>query len=222
MTGREMQYRFQFLCGDVYPLSEEVFYWINFAINAMVRKAFSKENQNYDFEINQKLINDLQTLVQTATNSSSTSGGTNKYNFTLPGDYWFTVNERCGYSYTDCNSAAQTGEEDVINAHMNNMNAILEDPYSEHILRFGKAKPIRLLFNDTVQLISDGNYTPTSHILYYIARYTTVTRSNSSDLPEETHEDVVRIAYELYSANEMKKRQVGSGQLAEDPQQINN
>jgi len=216
-----MQYKFQFLCGDMFPVSEEMFYWINFAINVMVRKAFSQENENYSFEINQKLIDDLQSIVKLETNSSSTDGGTNKYNFTLPSDYWFTVNERSGYSYTDCNSSAQTGEEGVVNAHMNNLNELLDDPFSEHVLRFGKAKPIRLIYTDKVQLISDGNYTPTSHILYYVAEPTTITRANTSDLPTETHEDIVRIAHELYDANLINKAKVGSGRLVGDPQASN-
>jgi hypothetical protein len=55
----------------------------------------------------------------------------------------------------------------VIQCTSDTVYNLLDNPYSEHILHYYDAKPLRLFKGNTVQLITDGNY----YILHYNLRY---------------------------------------------------
>ncbi len=44
----------------------------------------------------------------------------------------------------------------------------LDDPYSDHILHYDDANPLRLFYQDTVELIGDGNYGVVRYYLRYL------------------------------------------------------
>ena len=46
----------------------------------------------------------------------------------------------------------------------------IDNPFANHVLQYGKAKPLRLFFGSTVELISDGNYYISQYFLRYIKK----------------------------------------------------
>lgn len=51
-----------------------------------------------------------------------------------------------------------------------NFEAKYADPYSEHILHYEQAEPLRVLYNDIVELTTDGKYGVINYYLRYIKR----------------------------------------------------
>ena len=88
---------------------------------------------------------------------------------------------------------------------MNNVDQMMEDPYCEFNLLLDEAKPLRLLYNNSIEVITDGNYSVTNYTLYYIEKPTVITRSSSCNLPVEIHEDIVQLAYKQCLNNYMIK-----------------
>ncbi len=76
----------------------------------------------------------------------------------------------------------------------------IENPYSEHRLHYGSAKPLRLFRNETgssvVVLITDGNYFITRYYLTYLREPEIVdfSASEDCDLPEHTHDEIIDLA----------------------------
>lgn len=204
-----MQYRFQILSRNSAIsniLSDEIYYWLNFSQESLVKNIFGEDNKVLnEFEITQKKKDDLQSIVQETQISISASPHTNKHIFNLVSDYWFKVREQCTITFDDCHGNPISKKVSVIEAEMNNIDRMLIDPYSEHNLRNDYAKPLRLLFNDKVTLISDDNYIVSNYVLYYIQKPTVITRSNSCNLPIQIHEDIVQIAYKLCYNNYLMK-----------------
>jgi len=62
-----------------------------------------------------------------------------------------------------------------------NFEAKYRDPYSEHVLHYEEAKPLRILGDDIVELTTDGNY----GIMYYHLRY--IKRPETVNIETETN-----------------------------------
>ena len=206
-----MQYHFEILARDSAIkdiLSDEIFYWINMSIEGLIKSIFGEDNTFLNkFEITQKTKDDIQSIVKKS-NCTLASSTSTKYSFTLPSTYWFKVREECTISYKDCADVTKTTTTDVIEANMNNVNTILVDPFSEYILRYGIARPVRIEYGNKMELITDGNYSVTVYALYYIDKPTKVTHLTTCDLPSETHEDIVSMAYNLCIGNHARKNKV--------------
>ena len=83
---------------------------------------------------------------------------------------------------------------DVLREHIDN-------PYSEHRLHYGSAKPLRVFRNDgntpVVVLISDGTYFIVRYFLTYLRAPATVSSTPtiiSCDLPVHTHDEIIDLA----------------------------
>jgi hypothetical protein len=63
-----------------------------------------------------------------------------------------------------------TSIEPVKETNANTFTQLLQNPYSEHILHYEKASPLRLFLGDTVELITDGNYDVLSYYLRYLKK----------------------------------------------------
>ena len=115
------------------------------------------------------------------------------------GDYFVAVNA----NYTGNGSAVlgSSRREGVTECTIDNYTQLLDDPYSEHILHYDRAKPLRLFYQDTVELIGDGNY----GIIYYYLRYlkepVVVTLAVDCDLPNHTHTEIVKMAVNMSLEN---------------------
>ncbi len=78
----------------------------------------------------------------------------------------------------------------------------IDDPYSEHKLENYSAKPLRLFKGSEVELITDGAY----GVYYYYIRYlfqpaTVADPGTDCDLPEHTHDEIVKMAADMILEN---------------------
>lgn len=81
----------------------------------------------------------------------------------------------------------------IIDCSIDTYTQYLENPYSEHILHYDKAKPLRLFYQDCVELITDGTYGVIYYYLRYLKRPQEVSSVNDCDLPEHTHAEIVEM-----------------------------
>jgi len=182
---------------------EEIDYWLNNAIRKFGKTRHSGMNvKGTSFEQTQKRIDDLRTLVESVTETSvsaTASDYPNGYRFDLPvTGYWFTLSE-------EANIVVDTIETRVgiTECTIDEYRQRVDDPYSEHILHYTLAKPLRI-FNDlTVELISDGSYTIDDYHLTYLKAPATVDLSGTTDcdLPEHTHDEIVKLAVSMMLEN---------------------
>jgi hypothetical protein len=220
MTGKEMQYRFQILSRESVIrniMTDEIYYWLNYATESLIKDVFGEDNKLLnEFELTQKKKDDIQSIVTFKLYSSPYSTSGNKYRFALPTDYWFRVRENCTISYLNCHRVSTTLSTTIIEANMNNVDRMMDDPYSEYNLLLDQAKPLRLLYENYIELISDGNYSVTNYTLYYIKKPTTIAIGTICSLPSEIHEDIVQLGYKLCMNNFLFKNGLNKKQ-AEKP-----
>lgn len=205
--------------------TEETDYWINSAIRKFGKTRYSGLNiKNTGFEETQKRIDDLRTLISQyddASPSASTtfvaSGG---YSSDLPiagsgvgnEDYWFTLAE-------EVNIVVDTTETRVgiTESTFGEYRFRFDDPFSEHILHYGTAKPLRIFNGDSVEFITDGNYTVDDYHLTYLKTPTAVVYSTGTDcdLPEHTHDEIVKMAANMMLENiEQPRYQTHAAEVA--------
>ena len=90
---------------------------------------------------------------------------TNNLNVYAAGDFF--LSEHLNYTGTAVIVAADTKRVGITEITSNNYNKSLSDPYSEHILHYEDANPLRLFYNDEIEYIHDGTY----DIFYAYVRY---------------------------------------------------
>lgn len=179
---------------------EEIDFWLNKAIECFVETRYSGNNiKQESVEQTQKRLDDLRTLIVEA-NIVPTVGTVNdlpnSYSAILPTSPAYLralmeeVNIRFLDSYTNDYKNIRSG---VTKCTSDTYTDYLDNPFSEHRLYLGKAKPLRLVKNTTVELITDGNYSITNYYLRYIKKPVTVALSPvaNCDLPSHTHHQIV-------------------------------
>lgn len=182
---------------------EEIDFWLNRAIRDFIKtRATGTNAKGESFEQTQKRIDDLRTVVDNAfvlLNAYGVSKN-NGYRGAITGvtDYWFSVSEEA-----DITVDSTTTRVGVTECTQDEYRQMIDDPFSEHILHYGSAKPLRLFYGDYVELVSDGNYTVDKFYLTYIKQPTEVSLSGSvdCDLPDHTHDEIVRIAVSMMLEN---------------------
>jgi len=182
---------------------EEIDLWLNDAIRKFVKTRYSGTNaKGKSFEETQKRIDDLRSIVvfDTLTSSSSTEY-TNAYTVDLPADYWFSVSEEVAIVVSGVSTNPRIG---VTQVSLDEYTQKLADPFSEHILHYSTAKPLRFIKEDTIVLTSDGNYTiPTVYLTYLKkpAEVQVTATAVDCDLPEHTHDEIVKLAVNMMLEN---------------------
>ena len=190
---------------------EEIDFWLNNAIKKFVKTRYSGLNsKTQSFEETQKRIDDLRTLVYPFSPNSLSSGSAtypNSYyaEFPMEGsgvgneDYWFTIQEECEITIGD-DSGNRVG---ITECTTDEYRQQIDDPYSEHILHYNTAKPLRLTRYNGVFLVSDGAYSVTDYFLMYLKKPDEVVYSTGADcdLPEHTHDEIVRMAASMMLEN---------------------
>ena len=216
MNSTTMHISFKLECDKTYGLEspsferEEIDYWLNQGTRSFVKTRYSGLNSKKEsFEESQKRIDDLRTLVIEDQRTVTETAGTgdykpNSWTATLPNDYWFALGEEVDIRYNDIRTpnANTNKRQGVTEATVNTYRALIDNPYSEHRLHYEEAKPIRLFLGNTVELITDGDY----DILYYYLRYLKkpaeiVYGTVDCDLPEHTHDEIVKTAVRMALEN---------------------
>lgn len=146
---------------------EEIDFWLNNAIKKFTKTRYGGTNtKGESFEETQKRIDDLRTLIQAVSNSSVsslTSDYPNGYRWDLPSDYWFALSEEANIEV----NAVET-RVGITECTIDEYRFMVDDPFSEHVLHYGSAKPLRIFNANSVELISDGSYTVDDYHLTYL------------------------------------------------------
>ncbi len=190
-------------------------FWLNSAIQTFVKTRYSGLNvKGESFEQTQKRIDDLRTLVVEAIiEDNELTTGTDKPNSfiadlaSLTDDYWFTLGEEVTVRFTPFGSSSESDLRfGVKECTIDTYREKIDDPYSEHILHYNTAKPLRLFQGDNVELITDGNYDVIQYHIRYLKAPVEIDDFNDCDLPDHTHSEIVKIAANMALENIEQQR----------------
>jgi hypothetical protein len=188
-------------------LPEEIDFWLNAAIVRFVKTRFTGSDKGIGFEGNKKRTEDLQTLIE---KYSFTPSIGNIYNVGFHVDIseltnkWFIIDEYVLLSLTRVDGVeVQNQRASVIKCTFDDVQKHLDDPYSEHKLHYEEARPLRLLADSIVHLITDGTYYITYYSGIYLKRPQLVSLEGEidCDLPEHTHDEIVGLATSMVLEN---------------------
>lgn len=198
--------------------SDTIISFINEAIDKFWKTRYSGLNyKQRGFEQDQKRTDDLRTLVTKHTYKDTDISKINQveYTVTLPDDYVILLGDTAGISPADgvinnCWEKDALGNykikySDTIEGTIETVDRIKENSLSEYRLKYTKAKPIRLIQDNTITLYTDGNYKVAEYTIEYLKKPSKVDLKTNptaeyTDLPSHTHMEVVKLAVQLILA----------------------
>lgn len=187
---------------------EEIDFWLNTAITRFVKNRFIGTNNSVSFEENLKRTEDLKSLIVEET-IVPIAGTIKPTSFIadlsgLSENKWFIISEEVDIRCTVLGQSSATNRrQGVTQCTADTYRSHIDDPYSEHVLHYEEAKPLRLVYQDTIELITDGNYTIPYYYIRYLRKPTEVdvTVGTDCDLPEHTHDEIITIATSMVLEN---------------------
>lgn len=198
--------------------SDTIMSFINEAIDKFWKTRYSGLNfKQRGFEQDQKRTDDLRTLVtkHTYKDIDITKVNQEEYTVTLPDDYVILLGDTAGIAPADgvinnCWEKDALGNyrikySDTIEGTIETVDRIKENSLSEYRLKYTKAKPIRLIQDNTITLYTDGNYKVAEYTIEYLKKPSKVDlKTNPTneyiDLPVHTHMEIVKLAVQLILA----------------------
>lgn len=198
--------------------SDTIISFINEAIDKFWKTRYSGLNyKQRGFEQDQKRTDDLRTLVTKHTYKDIDISKVNQeeYTVTLPDDYVILLGDTAGISPADgvinnCWEKDVLGNykikySDTIEGTIETVDRIKENSLSEYRLKYTKAKPIRLIQDNTITLYTDGNYKVAEYTIEYLKKPSKVDLKTNptdeyTDLPVHTHMEIVKLAVQLILA----------------------
>ncbi len=198
--------------------SDTIISFINEAIDKFWKTRYSGLNyKQRGFEQDQKRTDDLRTLVtkHTYKDTDITKVNQEEYTVTLPDDYVILLGDTAGISPADgvinnCWEKDALGNykikySDTIEGTIETVDRIKENSLSEYRLKYTKAKPIRLIQDNTITLYTDGNYKVAEYTIEYLKKPSKVDLKTNptdeyTDLPSHTHMEVVKLTVQLILA----------------------
>lgn len=198
--------------------SDTIISFINEAIDKFWKTRYSGLNyKQRGFEQDQKRTDDLRTLVtkHTYKDTDITKVNQEEYTVTLPDDYVILLGDTAGISSADgvinnCWEKDALGNykikySDTIEGTIETVDRIKENSLSEYRLKYTKAKPIRLIQDNTITLYTDGNYKVAEYTIEYLKKPSKVDLKTNptdeyTDLPSHTHMEVVKLTVQLILA----------------------
>jgi len=201
--------------GLSYPAfeTEELDFWLNEAIDRYVKTRYTGLNvKGESFEQSQKRIDDLRTLVTETRLVPTTTGGTSdKPNLHLipvanfPANYMLFLNDEVSITFNnEVTGVSTTLRTSTTPCTSDTYSYMVNDPYSEHRLHLGTAKPLRMFTAKGVELIPDGTlYTIPYYYMKYLRTPATVVYATGTDcdLPEHTHREIVLLTVRILIEN---------------------
>ena len=159
---------------------EELDFWINEAIDRFVKTRYSGNNPKGEaFEQSKKRTDDLRTLVMEAAIVPVIGAGvTDKpYSYTVgvslfPTDYLLFLNDEVSIVFNnEVTGVSTTLRTYPIECTSDTYSSKVNDPYSEHRLHLGKARPLRMFTAKGIELIADGTlYTIPNYYMKYLRK----------------------------------------------------
>jgi len=198
-----------------YPnlLPEEIDLVLNQSQEMFIKQRYGVNNtKGQGFEVTQKRIEDLRTLVKTeilypiANNTSNINN--NSVFVEFPSDYWIAVQELTNVTYEDCNDVPITEDVYTQNIQHDDYSKIISNPFRKP----STSKVLRLITKDGIELLHSPTSKINSYKLRYIKRPNKINiKSNPKvdcELPEITHQEIVNgaisIALENIEAQRLK------------------
>lgn len=197
-------------------LSFDTEYWLNTGLEKFYKTRYSGLNTKREgFEQSEKRIDDLRTLIKKE--SLAVTNNNTIYSVILPEDYLFTLGERTGIvSNNKCWPKDDLGNPkvkytDVIEATIENIDSKLNNSLSDHKLHNNNAKPLRTVSGNSIELITDGNYSISDYTLTYLKKPNKIDIHTNpleeyTDMPEHTHMEIVKLAAQMYLENQVNPR----------------
>lgn len=210
MTVTEMHNIFRLLLDRVEAnfykniLPEEIDIFLNDAQERFIKQRYGGNNpKGTSFEETEKRIDDLRTIVvpniPLVLSTNQTGAKVNGIFFDLPADYMFALQEEANISYIDCTNTTETEVLGFVGITLNEYNSIKNDPFTipdpaNDEGEYGK----RFIF-DRLEALTFGNFTINYYYLTYlrIPAVIDINTSTDSDLPAQTHREIVNIAVRL-------------------------
>lgn len=217
----ELQEAFELEIGELdnnmsKPTTSDIEYWLMAAIDKFIKTRYSGVNyKRTGFEQDQKRMDDLRTLIMNKTYQFTAHS--EEYTAILPSDYMLSLGETAViYSNDECwpkdiNGQPRTKHVDVLEATIENFDRQRNNSLSEYRLHGNTARPLRLLQGEEVKLYTDGNYGLKNYILTYMRTpkrisLTAYPFEEYTDMPVSTHQELVKIAAQLYLENQANPR----------------
>lgn len=177
--------------------SDTIFFYINKAKDEYVKQLYRL------FQQNQEISDKLRTLVKATTYQvSDFEVQGNRWIAEYPSNYWHTLGEETYIEiYNNKCPNLVTRTRDVIEATIETVDRILENSLSEYHLHRNQARPIRLHTENSIVLITDGNYGIDRYKLTYLRPAEDLGKSLNreyQDLPDITHQEIVDSAVRMY------------------------
>ena len=206
------------------PTSLITEYWLNAGLDKFWKTRYSQMNVKREgFEQTQKRIDDLRLLVTNYLyeNIDIVTEKGSLYTVTIPEDYAILLGDTAGITPLDganmpCWEKDSDGNyvikySDTIEGTVDTIDRIKENSLSEYRLRHSKARPIRLVVGDIIELHTDGKYKVSKYILHYLRKphyidIHTEPFKEYTDMPEHTHLEIVKLAAQLYIENQANPR----------------
>lgn len=218
MTAREMQIEFDRRVQLAVPMAEiaikpdsgTIFMFLNEGQDTFIKSKYTGYSADrVSFEQTQKIIEELRPLVVEATiipTEGEVTDKPNSYIAELPANYKYLLSDEVtinGDTFNESGIGSFTQRVGVIDCTADNYRSYIDNPYSEHRYHYETAKPLRLNSDDKVELITDGTYEVTHYYLRYLKEPLTIALGGSNDceLPNDTHQDIVKLAVSLYLTN---------------------
>lgn len=209
--------------GLTKPTSSITEYFLNVALDKFWKTRYSQNNYKREgFEQTEKRIDDLRTLVKEVTYTDDITKVSNSlYTVQLPEDYVILLGDRAGIAPADgitdpCWEVDEEGNyiphySDTIEGTIETVDRIKENSLSEYHLKYTKAKPIRLIADDTISLHTDGLYKVAAYTMQYLRKpqyidIHTNPFAEYTDMPEHTQIEIVKLAAQLYLQNQADPR----------------
>lgn len=205
------------------PSSSITEYFLNTALDKYWKTRYSQNNFKQEgFEQTQKRVDDLRTLVTEYTYTNEITKVSNElYTVELPADYVILLGDKAGIapadSYNDpCWELDENGNpiihySDTIEGQIETIDRIKENSLSEYHLKYTKAKPIKVMSGNTIQLHTDGKYKVAAYTIQYLRlpKYIDIHKdpfAEYTDMPEHTQIEIVKLAAQLYLQNQADPR----------------
>lgn len=236
MTIRDMQIEFERRLQTFDPIeklagklpSDTILSFINEATDKFVKTRYTGLTlTRTGFEMTQKRIDDLRTLVVTGVATPtqvepgdlpSDADKARKYKVVLPvGGYLFLLGDTAFISpypagsnecwEKDANGNDKPKSTDTLESTIETIDRQIADPLSEFHMKYCQARPLRLIENDEIHLYCDNDYQVTRYTYTYLKTpHKWITSDimddskNKSEFPDNVCLEIVKIAVELYMA----------------------
>lgn len=221
MTYNELQVAFELEINQLdsnltKPTTSDMEYWLMAGLDKFIKTRYSGINfKRRGFEQDQKRTDDLRTLVTRKVYQFATYP--EEYTVVLPDDYMFTLGETAViFSYDHCWPVGPSGQPrtkhtDVLEATVENIDRQKQNSLSEYRLHGTSARPLRLFQGNEIHLYTDGNYNIKNYILTYLRLPKDISLTNApfeeyTDMPASTHQEIVKMAVQLYLENQANPR----------------